>query len=81
MTASSEDLARVGGATPERPVTYREMIQVLTTVANEAEADYRAFGHPSRRERAQVFDAIQRVVLNHMQIRAHGGAGRGGFGR
>ena len=56
--SSAEDLARVGSATEHRPVTYREMVNLLIAVANEDEANYRAFGHPSRLERAQAFDFV-----------------------
>jgi hypothetical protein len=60
-TGSTPQKARFGEV-PERKVTFREMLEMLRTMANEETASYRAFGHPSRLERIAVLDAISNVI-------------------
>ena len=51
------------GVLPERQVTFREMLEMLRVMANEEQANYRAFGHESRLERAAVLDAVANLIL------------------
>ena len=61
-TGAAPQKARFGEV-PERKVTFREMLEMLRTMANEETASYRAFGHPSRLERIAVLDAISNLIL------------------